>query len=254
MPSPARSFGDYQAIPPQSGSEPVVDTMALMSVCKILAVPRNPLAVLATSYGLSRGRFGERGSQATREDQAAASSLSDNATGKRAIFMISTLGCLIARTPCLALVIAYQRITAYGINRSVSMLFLVPTDGLGRFLGPEIGTIRLFALQRAESDLAVWYLATIAGRHFRSTEVNGYFARRGSDTDPKGRVRAKVYCVSFAVIWAKSSSFSSSRPTGSVVWLILTMTILFVGSTRMNWWCRPSAMKTSLAASVHHWY
>lgn len=38
-----------------------------------------------------------------------------------------------------------------------------------------------------------------------------------------------------AVIWAKSRRFSSSRPTGSGVWVIFTITMSLAGSTWMYW-------------------
>lgn len=65
---------------------------------------------------------------------------------KRIIFLISAVGCAVAGALWLASAITYQPRTAFGINWTIFMLFMVLLGGLGSFLGPIIGAVLLFAL------------------------------------------------------------------------------------------------------------
>lgn len=129
-------------------------TIYLMAVVSVLVV-------LTVSYRLLRGRLGGE-SQAIRDDEEAAGSVGVSTMRvKRTIFLISAVGCAIAGTLWLASAITYQPRTAFGINWSVFMLFMVLVGGLGSFLGPVLGAILLFALQEIFGDLGAWYLAGI---------------------------------------------------------------------------------------------
>jgi branched-chain amino acid transport system permease protein len=129
-------------------------TIYLMAVLAVIAV-------LAVSYPLLRGRLGGE-SQAIRDDEEAAGSVGVSTMRvKRLIFLISAVGCAIAGTIWLASAITYQPRTAFGINWSVFMLFMVLVGGLGSFLGPVLGAILLFALQELFGDFGAWYLAGI---------------------------------------------------------------------------------------------
>jgi len=91
-------------------------------------------ASLIISFVLLKGRLGAE-SQAIRDDEEAASSVGVSTFRvKRMVFIISALGCALAGTIWLASAITYQPRTAFGINWSVFMLFMVLVGGLGRYL------------------------------------------------------------------------------------------------------------------------
>jgi branched-chain amino acid transport system permease protein len=116
---------------------------------------------LAVSYVILRGRLGGE-SQAIRDDEEAAGAVGVGTMRvKRIIFLISAVGCAVAGALWLASAITYQPRTAFGINWSVFMLFMVLAGGLGSFLGPVIGALLLFALQEVFGDFGAWYLAGI---------------------------------------------------------------------------------------------
>lgn len=116
---------------------------------------------LVISYVLLRGRLGGE-SQAIRDDEEAAGSVGVSTMRvKRWIFLISALGCGLAGTLWLASAITYQPRSAFGINWSVLMLFMVLVGGLGSYLGPVVGAVLLFTLQEVFGDFGAWYLAGI---------------------------------------------------------------------------------------------
>jgi branched-chain amino acid transport system permease protein len=129
-------------------------TIYLMAVVAVIVA-------LVVTHRVLRGRLGGE-SQAIRDDEEAASSIGiDTMRVKRIIFLISALGCAVAGALWLASAITYQPRTAFGINWSVFMLFMVLVGGLGSYLGPLIGAIVLFALQEIFGDFGAWYLAGI---------------------------------------------------------------------------------------------
>lgn len=129
-------------------------TIYLMAVVAVIVT-------LVIAHRLLRGRLGGE-SQAIRDDEEAAGSIGiDTMRVKRIIFLISALGCAIAGALWLASAITYQPRTAFGINWSVFMLFMVLVGGLGSYLGPVIGAVLLFALQEIFGDFGAWYLAGI---------------------------------------------------------------------------------------------
>jgi branched-chain amino acid transport system permease protein len=116
---------------------------------------------MVLSHVLLRGQLGGE-SQAIRDDEEAASSVGVSTLRvKRWIFLISAVGCALAGTIWLASAITYQPRSAFGINWSVFMLFMVLVGGLGSYLGPLVGALLLFALQEVFGDFGAWYLAGI---------------------------------------------------------------------------------------------
>ena len=126
----------------------------------LMAVTTAILSMIV-SYALLRGRLGGE-SQAIRDDEEAAGSIGVSTMRvKRWIFLISAVGCALAGTIWLASAITYQPRTAFGINWSVFMLFMVLVGGLGSYLGPVVGAVLLFTLQEVFGDFGAWYLAGI---------------------------------------------------------------------------------------------
>ena len=125
--------------------------MAVVTACGAMAV----------SYVLLRGRLGGE-SQAIRDDEEAAGSVGVSTMRvKRTIFLISAVGCALAGALWLASAITYQPRTAFGINWTIFMLFMVLVGGLGSYLGPVIGAVLFFALQEIFGDFGAWYLAGV---------------------------------------------------------------------------------------------
>ena len=125
--------------------------MAVVTACGALVI----------SYVLLRGRLGAE-SQAIRDDEEAAGSVGVSTMRvKRTIFLISAVGCALAGTIWLASAITYQPRTAFGINWTIFMLFMVLVGGLGTFLGPVVGALIFFALQELFGDFGAWYLAGV---------------------------------------------------------------------------------------------
>ena len=125
--------------------------MAVVSAC----------AAMVISYILLRGRLGSE-SQAIRDDEEAAGSVGVSTMRvKRTIFLISAVGCALAGTIWLASAITYQPRTAFGINWTIFMLFMVLVGGLGSYLGPVIGALLFFVLQEIFGDFGAWYLAGV---------------------------------------------------------------------------------------------
>lgn len=124
-----------------------------------LAAVAAAAGALAISYALLAGRLGGE-AQAIRDDEEAATSVGISTLRvKRAIFLVSALGCGVAGALWLASSITYQPRTAFGIQWSVFMLFMVLVGGLGSFLGPVVGALIFFGLQEAFGDFGPWYLA-----------------------------------------------------------------------------------------------
>ena len=116
---------------------------------------------LTLTWYLLRSRLGAQ-SQAIRDDEEAAASVGISTFKvKQIIFILAAIGCALAGTLWLASAITYQPRTAFGVQWSVFMLFMVLVGGLGSFLGPVLGAVLFFTLQQLFGDLGAWYLAGI---------------------------------------------------------------------------------------------
>jgi branched-chain amino acid transport system permease protein len=116
-------------------------------------------AMLLLSWRILRGTLGAE-SQAIRDDEDAAASVGISTLRvKRFIYIASAIGCALAGTIWLASSITFQPRTAFGVQWSVMMLFMVLVGGLGSFVGPILGAVLFFALQEVFGDFGAWYLA-----------------------------------------------------------------------------------------------
>lgn len=118
-------------------------------------------AALWGTWVLLKGRIGAE-AQAIRDDEEAAASVGISTFRvKQRIYILASVGCALAGTLWLASAITFQPRTAFGIQWSVFMLFMVLVGGIGTFIGPILGAILFFALQEFFGDLGAWYLAGI---------------------------------------------------------------------------------------------
>jgi branched-chain amino acid transport system permease protein len=117
--------------------------------------------MLVFTWRLLRGRLGAE-SQAIRDDEEAAASVGISTMRvKRMIYLAAAFGIALAGGLWLASAITFQPRTAFGVQWSVFMLFMVLVGGLGSFIGPILGAILFFALQEIFGDFGAWYLAGI---------------------------------------------------------------------------------------------
>ena len=115
--------------------------------------------ILGLAYWLLRGRAGAA-ARAIRDDEEAAASVGIRVFRvKQVIFVVAALGCALAGTIWLASAITFQPRTAFGVQWTVFMLFMVLVGGLGTFEGPILGAVLFFVLQELFGDFGVWYLA-----------------------------------------------------------------------------------------------
>jgi branched-chain amino acid transport system permease protein len=114
---------------------------------------------LGLAYWLLRGRIGAA-ARAIRDDEEAAASVGIRVFRvKQVNFVVAALGCALAGTIWLASAITFQPRTAFGVQWTVFMLFMVLVGGLGTFEGPILGAVLFFVLQELFGDFGVWYLA-----------------------------------------------------------------------------------------------
>jgi len=126
----------------------------------LLALASMAGAVWGT-WVLLRGRTGAQ-AQAIRDDEDAAASVGISTFRvKQQIYILASVGCALAGTLWLASAITFQPRTAFGIQWSVFMLFMVLVGGIGTFIGPVLGALLFFALQELLGDFGAWYLAGI---------------------------------------------------------------------------------------------
>jgi branched-chain amino acid transport system permease protein len=117
--------------------------------------------MLWTSWKLLQGRIGAQ-SQAIRDDEEAAASVGISTFQvKQRIYILASVGCAVAGTLWLASAITFQPRTAFGVQWSVFMLFMVLVGGIGSFIGPILGALLFFALQEIFGDFGAWYLAGV---------------------------------------------------------------------------------------------
>ncbi|MCZ8334307.1 MAG: branched-chain amino acid ABC transporter permease [Rhodobacteraceae bacterium] len=117
------------------------------------------VVMLAGTWRLLAGRLGAE-CQAIRDDEEAAASVGVSTMRvKRQVYIIASVGCAVAGALWLASAITFQPRTAFGVQWSVFMLFMVLVGGFGSFTGPILGAVLFFALQEVFGDFGAWYLA-----------------------------------------------------------------------------------------------
>jgi branched-chain amino acid transport system permease protein len=153
--------------------------------------------MLWTSWKLLQGRIGAQ-SQAIRDDEEAAASVGISTFQvKQRIYILASVGCAVAGTLWLASAITFQPRTAFGVQWSVFMLFMVLVGGIGSFIGPILGALLFFALQEIFGDFGAWYLAgvgivTILFALYLPRGLVGLWLARGRDEPLSMRKRLNL--------------------------------------------------------------
>jgi branched-chain amino acid transport system permease protein len=114
--------------------------------------------LLSTVIILLRSRLGAA-LQAIRDDEEAAASVGISVTrAKRVLFVLAALGCGAAGALILANTLFIEPQSAFDVQWSAYMIFMVLVGGLGTIEGPVIGAILFYALQNRFADYGAWYL------------------------------------------------------------------------------------------------
>jgi branched-chain amino acid transport system permease protein len=113
---------------------------------------------LAALFFLLRSPLGAS-LQAIRDDEDAAQSLGVRvASGKRILFVLAGFGCGAAGVLVVANTLFIEPGSAFSVQWTAYMIFMVLVGGLGTFEGPILGAILLFAIQTTFTQGGPWYL------------------------------------------------------------------------------------------------
>jgi branched-chain amino acid transport system permease protein len=119
------------------------------------------VACVAGIYLLMRSRFG-LDARAVHADPVAAAS-AGVAVGwvRRVAYLLAALGAGAIGALIFAHDLYVQPASAFGIQYSVYMMFMVVIGGLGTIEGPIIGALIFFTLQQTLSSYGAWYLVLL---------------------------------------------------------------------------------------------
>jgi branched-chain amino acid transport system permease protein len=120
------------------------------------------VALVVTAL-LLRRRLG-LGLRAIKDDEVAASALGVNVgRSKRLVYVVAAVGCGAAGAVILANTLRVQPDSAFSVQYSAFMFFMVVIGGVGTFEGPLIGAILFYVLQQEFSNDGTWYLVALGG-------------------------------------------------------------------------------------------
>ncbi|KJK48615.1 ABC transporter permease [Lentzea aerocolonigenes] len=125
-----------------------------------LALATTVLSVFGV-YLLMRSRTG-LGLTAVRDDPVAASSLGVGVAGaKRLVYVAAAVGCGMAGALIASNTLRVQPESAFSINYTAVMMFVVVIGGIGAIEGPILGAVLYFLLERELSHFGAWYLVLL---------------------------------------------------------------------------------------------
>jgi branched-chain amino acid transport system permease protein len=116
------------------------------------------VAAVLASYLLLRTRLGLALTAVRDDERAAASAGVPVSRAKRIVYLVAAAGCGAAGGVLIVNALDVHPDSAYGVQWSAYMIFIVVLGGIGSMEGPIIGTIIFFAAQRFFSDYGSWYL------------------------------------------------------------------------------------------------
>jgi branched-chain amino acid transport system permease protein len=116
------------------------------------------ILLLGAVFALLRSRTGAA-LQSIRDDEEAAASVGVRVRPiKFLLFVLAGFGCGAAGALILANTLFIQPTSAFGVQYTAYMIFMVLVGGLGTFEGPIVGAIVFFVLQYEFADQGAWYL------------------------------------------------------------------------------------------------
>ncbi|SDG70761.1 branched-chain amino acid ABC transporter permease [Klenkia brasiliensis] len=117
--------------------------------------------VVGGVYLLMRSRLG-LALTAIRDEPTAAGSLGVAVTrAKRLVYVAAAAGCGLAGAMVVANTLRVQPGSAFSVDYSAMMIFIVVIGGIGTIEGPIIGALVFYALQDSLADLGNWYLVVV---------------------------------------------------------------------------------------------
>ena len=116
---------------------------------------------IAVAAFIMRSRLG-LALRAVRDNEVAARSLGvDIYRAKLAIYLVAAAGASAAGAVLYMQLLRIQPTSAFGVDWTAKMIFIVIIGGLGRIEGPIVGTILFFALQETLADYGSLYLVIL---------------------------------------------------------------------------------------------
>jgi branched-chain amino acid transport system permease protein len=114
-------------------------------------------------FVLMRSSFGLDARAVHAEPVAAASTGVTVGRVRRAAYVLAALGTGAVGAVIFAHDLYVQPGSAFGVQYSVYMMFMVVIGGLGTIEGPILGAVIFFVLQETLSDYGAWYLILLGG-------------------------------------------------------------------------------------------
>ncbi len=121
------------------------------------------VAVLAMlgAYLLMRSRLGLALTAVRDDERAAASAGVMVSRAKRIVYLVAAAGCGAAGGILIVSSLSVHPDSAYSVQWSADMIFIVIIGGIGSLEGPLLGTIVFVAVQQAFSSYGSWYLVLL---------------------------------------------------------------------------------------------
>jgi branched-chain amino acid transport system permease protein len=170
-----------------SGLDPAVREALTYWVALGVAV----LAVIC-AYLLMRSRLGLALTAVRDDERAAATAGVMVSRAKRIVYLVAAAGCGAAGGVLIVSTLDVHPDSAYSVQWSAYMIFIVVIGGIGSLEGPLFGTVIFFTLQQVFSNYGSWYLVlvgalAIAGSVWLPRGVWGFIsARTGAELFPLG--------------------------------------------------------------------
>ncbi|HEY1488062.1 MAG TPA: branched-chain amino acid ABC transporter permease [Micromonosporaceae bacterium] len=179
--------GSGRSLNTLSNLDPAVREALTYWVALIVAV-----AAMLVAYLLMRSRLGLALTAVRDDERAAASTGVTVSRSKRIVYLVAAAGCGAAGGVLIVSQLGVQPDSAYSVQWSAYMIFIVVIGGIGSLEGPLVGTIIFFAIQQIFANYGTWYLVllgalAIAGAVFLPRGVWGTLrARTGAELFPVG--------------------------------------------------------------------
>lgn len=148
--------GSGRSLTTLSGLDPTLREAMTYWVALAVAV-----VSLLVCYALMRSRLGLALTAVRDNEVAAGSSGVDVTRAKRIVYLVSAAGCGAAGGVLLVSSLGVQPDTAFSVQWSAYMIFIVIIGGIGYIEGPLVGAIIFFTLQRTLANYGVWYLVLL---------------------------------------------------------------------------------------------
>ncbi len=119
------------------------------------------LVTLVGAYLLMRSRLGLALTAVRDDERAAASAGVRVSRAKRIVYLVAAAGCGAAGGVLIVSQLGVQPDSAFSVQWSAYMIFIVVIGGIGTLEGPLVGTIIFFVIQQVFANYGTWYLVLL---------------------------------------------------------------------------------------------